>query len=270
MLRQTTIAIPEHRSDLLSAIDGRYAGARVVAFGNSGLLDSVDGSVWCFVEWRAPDPASAALCQQLRRYQSRAKFRLTVVVDVDTPAVRRSAILAGADDVVAGKLSAEVLCKLLEERGLERVEGDQARLIEVGRYTIDFKAQEISWDKVPLALRPSEFRLLSALVRSRNRLLTLEEIIVISGTVPGSIQKRTVHVWMGRLRKVLAHHGIEHHIRSIRLMGYVFDYPGPPATLKSAHHDMEQLATIRQSTGNDVTPVSRVGNAEPSSKLAQY
>lgn len=226
-MRNTTIALPKYRSDLLAAISGRYVATKIARFDRAGLADPVDGTVFCFVEWRGPGPSGPEVCQVLRRSSHHGKVYITAVLDDDSLDVRLQAVHAGADDHITGPLTSHALCERMESFGLRRADSEQDDTLKIGDYLVSLSAHQLHWKGDLLPLRPGEFALMVALLNRRNRLLSLEEIIAISGVAPGSIQKRTVHVWMGRLRRVLGEHGIDGHIRSVRSLGYVFDYTDP-------------------------------------------
>lgn len=170
---------------------------------------------------------------------------ITAVLDCDDLSASQATMRVGADESMLGPLTPQALCARIERRGLQRVEAAGGDILEIGDYMVDLATQRLFWNARKLALRPSEFKLFTALLRTRNRLMSLEEIIAISGTVPGTIKKRTVHVWMGRLRRILNEHGIGDHIRSVRSMGYVFDYPDQAAF--STH--VPQAASIHRAEG---------------------
>ncbi len=224
-VRHTTIAIPKHRSDLFDSVSGSYLSTQCARYDRGRLIDPVRGMVWCFVEANTGEDRAIDLCRQLRDHPRGDLFFITAVLDGVGVSPSELAARAGADECIPGPLTPQALSARIERRGVKRVEAGGGDILEIGDYTVDLATQRMFWTGKLLALRPSEFKLFTALLRSRNRLMSLEEIIAISGTAPGTIKKRTVHVWMGRLRRILNEQGIGEHIRSVRSMGYVFDYP---------------------------------------------
>lgn len=224
-VRHTTIVIPKHRSDLFDSVSGNYVATQCARYDSGGLIDSVRGMVWCFVEWSQTGAAALETCRLLRESPRGELFFISVVLDGADPAAVPEAMRAGVDECIPGPLTPQTLRARIERRGLQRGEAAGGHVLEIGGYTVDLAAQRLFWQGQYLVLRPREFKIFVALLRNRNRLLSLEEIITVSGAAPGSIKKRTVHVWMVRLRRVLNELGIGEHIRSVRSMGYVLDYP---------------------------------------------
>ena len=81
------------------------------------------------------------------------------------------------------------------------------------------------------AVRPEEFEArekeLLALAKQWMARLPFDEVDVLLidriGKDSGEIDERTVDVWVGRLRRALAAHGVPDPLRTVRSLGYVLD-----------------------------------------------
>ena len=99
------------------------------------------------------------------------------------------------------------------------------RTIELGSLTVDLAAFQARWKNKPIALQPTELRLLRSLAEHPGRVFTRSQLITALGKLDPPIDERTVDVWIGRLRRALRAAGAEQQLRTVRQLGYVLDRP---------------------------------------------
>ena len=101
------------------------------------------------------------------------------------------------------------------------------RVLKAGSLTLNLASFEASVEGVPVALTPTEFRLLQTLLerqgRTQSRRNLLEKAWDLDARVATKIQTRTVDMHVRRLRQKLGPVG--HHIETVRGFGYRFSPP---------------------------------------------
>jgi two-component system alkaline phosphatase synthesis response regulator PhoP len=135
----------------------------------------------------------------------------------------------GADDYVVKPFSPREL--MARVRALLRRHGrpqaaDEPILIADG-LALDPNAVSATLDGQPLELTPFEFRILLALMRRPNRVLTRDELIdALHGDDDPGIYDRTIDVHLGRLRRKLGDDASQpRFIGTVRTVGYRFVAP---------------------------------------------
>lgn len=100
---------------------------------------------------------------------------------------------------------------------------DPPERAELGCMVVDFVAHRACWMGKPIYLGPGELRLLGHFVANPDRVFSRADLIARLGKDCGSIDERTVDVWIGRLRRALREHGVPDQLRTVWSVGYVFD-----------------------------------------------
>jgi DNA-binding response OmpR family regulator len=132
----------------------------------------------------------------------------------------------GADDYLAKPFSpAELVVRvkaILRRTQQSRTLPPQRGLTTYADLTIDLDRYEVRRGVETLALTPSEFRLLTALIQAGGRVLTREALLdALYGTAGGEALDRTIDVHIGRLRDKLGETA-DHprYIATVRGAGY--------------------------------------------------
>jgi len=185
-----------------------------------------DGGLWCFVDWIPADTSGLEVCRSLRAGRTTAHGHITMVLDDDDPAARRRALDAGADDYMLGPLSAARLAERIA-RYRSRPNGAVHAPQPGGHIglTVNRASRQVRWNGRLVPLRPREFELLAHFVEQPDRLFTREQIIALLDDNKEVCDKRTVDVWVGRLRRALERGGAPPMLRTVRSIGYVLDTP---------------------------------------------
>ena len=107
-------------------------------------------------------------------------------------------------------------------------------MIEVEGLKLDPTSHRLTGNGQPLAIGPTEFRLLRFLIEHPGRVFSREQLLNAVWTHDTYIEPRTVDVHIRRLRKALNVGGKEDVIRTVRATGYSLESDGFAATAAEA------------------------------------
>jgi two-component system alkaline phosphatase synthesis response regulator PhoP len=129
----------------------------------------------------------------------------------------------GADDYVTKPFSPSELRARIQAV-LRRVSADAAGVFQFGECEVDFDRGEVRRGGAPVNISALEFRLLTAFVRHRGRVLNREQLIDAAWGPETVVTDRVVDTHILNLRKKLEPVPAKpRHILSVRGMGYRFE-----------------------------------------------
>ncbi len=164
---------------------------------------------------RLPGPDGFALA---RRIRAETDAPLVFVTAADSLEERLRGFDLGADDYVTKPFSmAELLVRV--RALLRRSDRLVSDIYEVGDLLVDVTAHLVLRAGVPVDLTPTEFQLLVALVRDRDRPLSKERLLAAVWEFD-SYDTNLVEVHISGLRRKLERHG-ERLVHTVRGVGYV-------------------------------------------------
>ncbi len=182
------------------------------------------GRLWCFVEHKFDKNSGFKLCQQLRTAANTMHGHITVFIDENDPVLRLQAMRSGADDYIIGPLGLDHI--------RDRIHSDETRTASQhtcttklihGDLAVDTAAYRVDYKDRKIFLPLNEFRLLTFFMEHPDKLFTRRYLINEIGKNSDITDERTVDVWVGRLRRILANNGVPDPLRTVRSKGYVFD-----------------------------------------------
>lgn len=179
-------------------------------------------TVVCYIDWLTADMSGLELCRRLRAAPGTRDAHITMVLEDTDPDAMRRALRAGADDYVIGPLDPNRVLNDLD-RYSPAPASIQPGPPRHGELIVDRTAHQARWRGQPVALRPNEFRLLCHFLENPDQLFSRAALIERIGKDAGTIDERTVDVWIGRLRRALGVAGVPDPLRTVRAMGYVLD-----------------------------------------------
>jgi two-component system response regulator AdeR len=145
-----------------------------------------------------------------------------VISALDQDIDKLTALRIGADDYVTKPFNPnEVVARVAAvlRRSLANVE---TGLLRVGGLVLNSQAHEISTAEGPLALTPSEFRLLEHLMRRPGRVFARNDLV--DACLPeAEALDRTVDSHVANLRRKLARAGAQAELTTVRGVGYRLD-----------------------------------------------
>ena len=210
-----------------SVEEARGAFAAAKAHAESGT--TLSGFDVCVIDWMLPGASGVDFARELRRKYERAALAILMMTAKSEPQDIIEGLDAGADDYLTKPFEPAVL--VARVRALtRRLRASDARatgggeaaatfeVLRLGELSLYPESFEVKCGTDPIALTPSEFKLLMALAKSQGRVLTRDSLIsqVQGGGV--SVVGRTVDTHVFGLRKKLG--ACADVIETVRGVGY--------------------------------------------------
>ncbi|HEX8216063.1 MAG TPA: phosphate regulon transcriptional regulator PhoB [Allosphingosinicella sp.] len=178
------------------------------------------------LDWMIEGVSGLEVCRRLRRRAATANVPIIMLTARGEEADRIRGLETGADDYVTKPFSpAELIARVnaVLRRVRPALAGDK---LEYGGVEMDVAAHKVRRDGRPVALGPTEFRLLRHFMEHPGRVFTRERLIETVWPHDSEIEARTVDVHVRRLRKALNEGGVPDVIRTVRSAGYALDTEG--------------------------------------------
>lgn len=179
------------------------------------------------LDWMLPGLSGVDLLSQLRR--SKVQASVLMVTAKTEPNDIVMGLESGADDYLTKPFEPAVLMArvkaLLRRSQISEAAGEPSSTVQLGGLKINFETYEISVDGEALHLTPSEFKLLSAMIQNRGKVMTRDQLIDQIQGEGINVVGRTIDTHIFGLRKKLGSwsDGIE----TIRGIGYRVRMEGP-------------------------------------------
>lgn len=173
------------------------------------------------VDWMLPDMSGLELTRLLKRdkdYEDLAIIMLTARTDEND---RVSGLTSGADDYITKPFSPRELVARIEAV-LRRSRTAECKELTAGKIELDVAGHRVSVQGEDVALGPTEYRLLNFLMTHPDRVYSRTQLLDRVWGANVYVEERTVDVHIRRLRKVLAVHGADRYIQTVRGAGYRF------------------------------------------------
>ena len=178
------------------------------------------------LDWMIEGVSGLEVCRRLRRRAATANVPIIMLTARGEEADRIRGLDTGADDYVTkpfspGELIARVGAVLRRIR--PALAGER---LDYGDLEMDVAAHKVRRGGRPIALGPTEFRLLRHFLQHPGRVFSRGQLLDAVWSHDSDIEARTVDVHVRRLRKALNEGGHEDIIRTVRSAGYALDSEG--------------------------------------------
>ena len=174
------------------------------------------------LDWMLPGASGITLAKKLRSDERTRQVPVIMLTAKGAENDKIEGLEAGADDYITKPFSPKELLariKALLRRRAPQLTDD---IIKIGTLTLDPVTHRVTGHNTSLTVGPTEFRLLHFFMTHPERVYSRGQLLdrVWGGDV--YVEERTVDVHILRLRKVLAAHGFERLIQTVRGAGYRF------------------------------------------------
>lgn len=136
---------------------------------------------------------------------------------------RVDGLLSGADDYIVKPFSLRELHARIRARLRRPADGAKApegRDITLGKIKMNAVRHQLEIDSRPVSLSATEFRMLYFFITHPGRVFQREQILDHVWGVHKFLDGRTIDVYVLRLRRLLAKHGLDNVIETVRGVGY--------------------------------------------------
>ncbi|MBK6320994.1 MAG: phosphate regulon transcriptional regulator PhoB [Burkholderiales bacterium] len=223
MKTMPSVLIVEDESAIaeLIAVNLRHNGFRPIwAVDGASAQRDIDSSLpdLILLDWMLPGESGLVLT---RRWRSNPKTQTVPIImltargdEVD----RVAGLDAGADDYIAKPFSTKELLARVRAVLRRRTPEQAGEALSLGPLLLDPSTHRVSFDKRPLKLGPTEFKLLHYLMGHAERVHSRAQLLDKVWGDHVYIEERTVDVHVKRLREALAEAGPM--VETVRGAGY--------------------------------------------------
>lgn len=172
------------------------------------------------LDWMLPNVSGIEVCRQIKARPETRGIPVIMLSARSEELDRVRGLETGADDYVVKPYSvAELMARLRTQLRRVRPAAAGERLVWQD-ILLDAAEHRVWRGEQPVALGPTEFRLLTTLMERPGRVLSREQLLDRVWGRDIYVDTRTVDVHVGRLRKALMKHGGSDPIRTVRGAGY--------------------------------------------------
>ena len=205
-------ALRKGEFDPVHAADAREAQA--------AISDRVPDLI--LLDWMLPGMSGLDLARRWRKDELTREVPIIMLTARGEENDRVSGLESGVDDYVVKPFSArELLARIKAVMRRARGDGEDGS-VSLGGLRIDGAAHRVFAGETPVAIGPTEYRLLMFFMTHPERVYSRTQLLdqVWGGNV--YVEERTVDVHIRRLRKTLEPHGLEGLVQTVRGAGYRF------------------------------------------------
>ena len=180
------------------------------------------------LDWMLPGQSGIEYARRLRRDELTRDVPIIMLTARGEEGDRVGGLDAGVDDNVVKPFSTRELVARVRAV-LRRVQSQTAEgTIALGGLEIDGGAHRVHAHGEPVAIGPTEYRLLHFFMTHPDRVYTRSQLLdrIWGGTA--EVEERTVDVHIRRLRKTLEPHRLDTLVQTVRGAGYRFSLTPSP------------------------------------------
>lgn len=173
------------------------------------------------IDWMLPGISGIELTRQLRKNHNTREIPIVILTAKSEEDDKLLGFESGADDYVTKPFSPrELVARIKAVLHRAGVRGKGGEVVEYGDLRLDAATWRVTVHGDPIALGPTEFRLLHFLMQNPERIHGRLRLLDQVWGTNTAIEERTVDVYMRRLRKALAKHHCDRYLQTVRSVGY--------------------------------------------------
>lgn len=174
------------------------------------------------LDWMLPGLSGIDFAKRLKRDPRSNQIPIIMLTAKTDESDKVKGLDLGADDYITKPFSTKELLARIRAVLRRTRDTESKDVIEVGELKLDTQTHRVTVTDRPLDLSPTEFRLLHFFITHPERVYTRSQLLDGVWGDHAYIEERTVDVHIRRLRKMLAPHGFDRHIQTVRSVGYRF------------------------------------------------
>ena len=174
------------------------------------------------LDWILPGLSGIDFAKRLKRDPRSNQIPIIMLTAKTDESDKVKGLDLGADDYITKPFSTKELLARIRAVLRRTRDAESKDIIEVGDLRLDTQTHRVAVSDRPLDLSPTEFRLLHFFITHPERVYTRSQLLDGVWGDHAYIEERTVDVHIRRLRKMLAPHGFDRHIQTVRSVGYRF------------------------------------------------
>ena len=168
-----------------------------------------------------PEIDGLEVCKLLRRDVNTASIPIIMLTAKASEIDRVLGLELGANDYLTKPFSTrELVLRIKNLLKKDPTESEQGDTLRVGELIIDIPRHLVTVNRKPVELTATEFKLLTTLMKRRNRVQTREQLLQDVWDYDNIIDTRTVDTHMRRLREKLGR--ASKYLDTVRGVGYRF------------------------------------------------
>ncbi len=174
------------------------------------------------VDWMLPDTSGLELTRSLKRERETRDLPIIMLTARAAEGDKVAGLDGGADDYLTKPFSPRELLARVNALLRRAAGADEGDAIAQGALSLDRAGHRVSSSGRPVALGPTEYRLLEFFMLHPDRVYSREQLLdrVWGGNV--YVEERTIDVHIRRLRRALEDCGCNPYIQTVRGAGYRF------------------------------------------------
>jgi len=174
------------------------------------------------VDWMLPDNSGLELTRALKRERETRDLPIIMLTARAEETDKIAGLDGGADDYVTKPFSPRELIARVNAVLRRAGSTDETETLRFEALTLDRAAHRVMVANDPVALGPTEYRLLEFFMTHPERVYSREQLLdrVWGGNV--YVEERTIDVHIRRLRRALEPHRCDHLVQTVRGAGYRF------------------------------------------------
>ena len=172
------------------------------------------------LDWMLPGVSGIEICRQIKTRKSTRNIPVIMLSARSEEVDKVRGLETGADDYVAKPYSvAELLARVRTQLRRTRPSAT-GQILEFEDIHLDAESHKVTRSGHPVALGPTEYRLLVTLMERQGRVWSRSQLLDRVWDQNADLETRTVDVHVGRLRKALCKNIKTDPIRTVRGSGY--------------------------------------------------
>ncbi len=209
----------------LIAVNLSFAGHKVlraVDVSQAETLINAELPDLILLDWMLPGASGLTLARKLRSDERTRMVPVIMLTAKGSEQDKVDGLEAGADDYITKPFSPKELMARIKAVLRRRAPQLTDDLINVGGLRLDPVSHRLTGNGQPLAIGPTEFRLLHFFMTHPERVFSRGQLLDQVWGDHVFVEERTVDVHIRRLRKALEPTGHDLHVETVRGTGYRF------------------------------------------------